>query len=73
MGYSGAHWPEGLNDKEAQQRLQAPCLGACDRCIADLTACGRGAPVMYLSHTTSFHSNGGSHHQTVNQTPKTAR
>ena len=30
MGYSGTHWPEGLNDEEALQRLQTLCLGACD-------------------------------------------
>ena len=30
MGFSGTHWPEGLNDEEALQRLQTLCLGACD-------------------------------------------
>jgi hypothetical protein len=30
MGFSGTHWPDGLNDEEALQRLQTLCLGACD-------------------------------------------
>ena len=30
MGFSGQHWPEGLSDGEALQRLQTLCLAACD-------------------------------------------
>lgn len=36
MGFPGTHWPEGLNDEEALQRLQTLCLGACDG-IQDLS------------------------------------
>lgn len=36
MGFQGTHWPEGLNDEEALQRLQTLCLGACDG-IQDLS------------------------------------
>lgn len=36
MSFSGTQWPEGLNDREALQRLQALCLGACDG-IQDLS------------------------------------
>ena len=36
MSFSGTHWPEGLNDEEALQRLQTICRGACDG-IQDLS------------------------------------
>lgn len=36
MGFPTTHWPEGLNDVEALQRLQTLCLGACDG-IQDLS------------------------------------
>jgi hypothetical protein len=36
MGFQGTHWPDGLNDEEALQRLQTLCLGACDG-IQDLS------------------------------------